>query len=311
MTNNTDGTYSYRRPLPERSNGYTQHAMVGGHKVSLTTQHFEDGSLGAIEIGMHKEGSAFRGVVHSLSTAVSLGLQYGVKLEDFVEAFTFTKFEPAGLVQGNPRIKNSTSILDYVFRELAVTYLKRDDLAHVGPQVSTPLGENMTPDPVKSDDGHPTPVDEAVLALSFNAIKAPVVGLSLSASLSQLIDDLNHNMPNEAEKAKDYQETIRAAKKLVSLLERVSFNMIDFNQSEDRALLEASVEDITTIRSKFDGLIEKHSEIIDVSSRMVLASGFIGLFSLAGASMAIVTPAVLALFGGSRVLELIKKLQEK
>ncbi|WP_426236345.1 vitamin B12-dependent ribonucleotide reductase [Pararhizobium sp. DWP1-1-3] len=120
-----------REKLPNRRQGYTQKAIVGGHKVYLRTGEFGDGRIGEIFIDMHKEGAAFRAMMNNFAIAISLGLQYGVPLEEYVEAFTFTKFEPAGMVQGNDAIKNATSILDYVFRELAVSYLNRHDLAHV------------------------------------------------------------------------------------------------------------------------------------------------------------------------------------
>ncbi len=120
-----------REKLPNRRKGYTQKAVVGGHKVYLRTGEFDDGRLGEIFIDMHKEGAAFRAMMNNFAIAISLGLQYGVPLEEYVEAFTFTKFEPAGMVMGNDAIKNATSILDYVFRELAVSYAGRNDLAHV------------------------------------------------------------------------------------------------------------------------------------------------------------------------------------
>ncbi|WP_322865740.1 vitamin B12-dependent ribonucleotide reductase [Aquicoccus sp. G2-2] len=125
---------SHRERMPERRKGYTQKAVVGGHKVYLRTGEYEDGELGEIFIDMHKEGAGFRAMMNNFAIAVSVGLQYGVPLEEFVDAFTFTKFEPAGMVQGNDSIKNATSILDYIFRELAVSYLDRTDLAHVKPQ---------------------------------------------------------------------------------------------------------------------------------------------------------------------------------
>ncbi|WP_376872608.1 vitamin B12-dependent ribonucleotide reductase [Albirhodobacter sp. R86504] len=125
---------SHREKLPERRKGYTQKAVVGGHKVYLRTGEYKDGQLGEIFIDMHKEGAGFRAMMNNFAIAVSVGLQYGVPLEEFVDAFTFTKFEPAGMVQGNDSIKNATSILDYVFRELAVSYLDRTDLAHVAPK---------------------------------------------------------------------------------------------------------------------------------------------------------------------------------
>ncbi|MDN5567459.1 MAG: vitamin B12-dependent ribonucleotide reductase, partial [Paracoccus sp. (in: a-proteobacteria)] len=125
---------SSREKLPLRRKGYTQKASVGGHKVYLRTGEYDDGNLGEIFIDMHKEGAGFRAMMNNFAIAVSVGLQYGVPLEEFVDAFTLTRFEPAGPVQGNDSIKNATSILDYVFRELAVSYLDRTDLAHVKPQ---------------------------------------------------------------------------------------------------------------------------------------------------------------------------------
>ncbi|TWB82975.1 ribonucleoside-diphosphate reductase class II [Nitrospirillum amazonense] len=122
-----------RERLPHRRKGYTQKATVGGHKVYLRTGEYEDGKLGEIFIDMHKEGAAFRSLMNNFAIAISLGLQYGVPLEEYVEAFTFTRFEPAGMVQGNDAIKMATSILDYVFRELAISYLSRTDLAHATP----------------------------------------------------------------------------------------------------------------------------------------------------------------------------------
>jgi ribonucleoside-diphosphate reductase alpha chain len=123
-----------RQKLPNRRKSYTQKATVGGHKVYLHTGEYEDGRLGEIFIDMHKEGAAFRSLMNNFAIAISLGLQYGVPLEEYVEAFTFTRFEPAGLVTGNETIKNATSVLDYIFRELAVSYLGRHDLAHVDPR---------------------------------------------------------------------------------------------------------------------------------------------------------------------------------
>jgi ribonucleoside-diphosphate reductase alpha chain len=122
-----------RERVPDRRTGYIQKAVVGNHKVYLHTGEYADGRLGEIFIDMHKEGAAFRAMMNNFAIAISLGLQYGVPLEEYVDAFTFTRFEPAGFVQGNERIKNATSILDYVFRELAISYLGRTDLAHVDP----------------------------------------------------------------------------------------------------------------------------------------------------------------------------------
>lgn len=125
---------SRRRTLPSRRKGYTQKARVGGHKVYLRTGEFEDGSLGEIFVDMHREGAAFRSLMNCFAIAVSLGLQYGVPLEEFTEAFVFTRFEPNGAVQGHDNIKMSTSVIDYIFRELALSYLGRTDLVQVKPE---------------------------------------------------------------------------------------------------------------------------------------------------------------------------------
>jgi ribonucleoside-diphosphate reductase alpha chain len=145
-----------REKMPDRRKGYTQKAVVGGHKVYLRTGEYDDGRIGEIFIDMHKEGAALRSFINNFAIAVSLGLQYGVPLEEYVDAFTFTRFEPAGPVQGNDSIKYATSILDYVFRELAVSYMGRFDLAHVDPNESNfdALGkgveEGKQPDPSHS-----------------------------------------------------------------------------------------------------------------------------------------------------------------
>ena len=126
-------TNSERRLLPDRRRGFTQKARIGGHKIYLHTGEYKDGSLGEIFLDMNKEGATLGGIMNCFAIAVSLGLQHGVPLGKYVDAFTFTKFEPAGMVQGSEYIKMSTSPLDYIFRELAVRYDGRKDLAHVAP----------------------------------------------------------------------------------------------------------------------------------------------------------------------------------
>tara|TARA_Y100001934_G_scaffold57566_1_gene71345 strand:+ start:57512 stop:61174 length:3663 start_codon:yes stop_codon:yes gene_type:complete len=137
-----------RQRLPTRRKGYTQKAIVGGHKVYLRTGEYEDGRIGEIFIDMHKEGAAFRSLMNNFAIAISIGLQYGVPLEEFVEAFTFTRFEPSGIVEGNDTIKMATSVLDYIFREVAISYLGRDDLAHAEPDDILPdaLGHGVNKD---------------------------------------------------------------------------------------------------------------------------------------------------------------------
>jgi ribonucleoside-diphosphate reductase alpha chain len=122
-----------RKRLPERRKGYIQKSVVGGHKVYLHTGEYDDGALGEIFIDLHKEGAAFRSLMNNFAISISIGLQYGVPLEEYVDAFLFTRFEPAGEVKGNETIRHATSILDYIFRELAVSSLGRSDLAQVDP----------------------------------------------------------------------------------------------------------------------------------------------------------------------------------
>jgi len=153
-----------RRRLPARRKGYTQKAIVGGHKVYLRTGEYEDGRLGEVFIDMHKEGAAFRSLMNNFAIAISIGLQYGVPLEEFVEAYTFTRFEPSGLVEGNDAIKMATSVLDYIFRELAISYLSRTDLAHVEPA-------DLLPDSVGQGAGEGALPGRAKAELPFEAVK--------------------------------------------------------------------------------------------------------------------------------------------
>jgi len=131
-----------RNPLPSKRFGYTQKAKIGGHSIFVRTGQYEDGTLGEIFLDMHKEGAAFRSLLNSFAIAVSLGLQYGVPLEEFVDAFTFTRFEPNGIVSAHDHIKMTTSVLDFIFRDLALSYLGRTDLVQVKPDDLTPTAMN-------------------------------------------------------------------------------------------------------------------------------------------------------------------------
>ncbi|MDR2186246.1 MAG: adenosylcobalamin-dependent ribonucleoside-diphosphate reductase [Treponema sp.] len=124
----------FRRPLPNRRIGYTQKAKIGGHSIFIRTGEYENGKLGEIFLDMHKEGAAFRSLLNSFAIAVSLGLQYGVPLEEYVDAFTFSRFEPNGTVQGHDYVKMATSVIDYIFRDLAISYLKRTELGQIKPE---------------------------------------------------------------------------------------------------------------------------------------------------------------------------------
>ncbi|MHC4970898.1 MAG: adenosylcobalamin-dependent ribonucleoside-diphosphate reductase [Planctomycetota bacterium] len=141
-----------RRRMPQRRKGYTQKAVVGGHKVYIRAGEYADGTLGEIFIDMHKEGAAFRSLMNCFAISVSLGLQYGVPLEEYIDAFVFSRFEPSGPVNGNDRIKLATSIIDYIFRELAITYLGRDDLGQVTPEDLRPEALGTAEEPPEYED---------------------------------------------------------------------------------------------------------------------------------------------------------------
>src|SRR5579884_4026095 len=181
-----------RERLPNRRKSYIQKATVGGHKVYLHTGEYADGRLGEIFIDMHKEGAAFRSLMNNFAIAISVGLQYGVPLEEYVDAFIFTRFEPAGLVQGNDAIKNATSIIDYIFRELAISYLGRNDLAHIDP---TDIGHDLLG---KGEDQSRPPQGAAKL-VSEGFVRAKADKLMLVQGAGQGATALKKNLENEIE----------------------------------------------------------------------------------------------------------------
>ena len=140
-----------RRRLPAKRHGFTQEARIAGHKLYLRTGEYEDGTLGEVFIDMHKEGAAFRSMINSFAIAVSKGLQYGVPLKEYVDTFTFVRFEPQGMVSGHPNIKLATSVIDFVFRVLGMEYLGRTDLVQVAPAPIDQTGEDSSLQPGEDD----------------------------------------------------------------------------------------------------------------------------------------------------------------
>ena len=134
-----------RSGMPDRRKGYIQKVSIGDHKIYLHTGEYDDGKIGEIFIDMNKEGELVKALMNNFAIAISLGLQYGVPLDEFVDAFIETKFEPSGEIKGNDRILNASSILDYIFRELAISYLGREDLAHT-PSINKSVKEKITGD---------------------------------------------------------------------------------------------------------------------------------------------------------------------
>jgi ribonucleoside-diphosphate reductase alpha chain len=194
-----------RETLPARRKGYTQKAIVGGHKVYLRTGEYEDGRPGEIFIDMHKEGAAFRSLMNNFAIAISIGLQYGVPLDEFVDAFTFTRFEPAGIVIGNDSIKNATSVLDYIFRELAVSYLGRNDLAHVRPHHDEDLGGG-----VGEGKGKEAPVSRttSVGYVRGNVHRIGVVHAAATARVLDADEGHDHSHEHEEEVTSFFEETV-------------------------------------------------------------------------------------------------------
>jgi ribonucleoside-diphosphate reductase alpha chain len=181
----------HRVRLPKKRSGFTQEAYVGGHKVFLRTGEYEDHSLGEIFIDMHKEGAAFRSLMNCFAMAVSVGLQYGVPLETFVEQFTFTRFEPHGVVSGHENIKFSTSIVDYIFRVLGVEYLKRYDFAQVKPAEAPLVIEDPTVPRLIAEEHPPAsllPPPASLLPASSEGPSAEAHG-ALDAQLEEMMGD--------------------------------------------------------------------------------------------------------------------------
>jgi len=186
--------------LPKKRSGFTQEARVGGHKIFLRTGEYADGQLGEIFIDMHKEGAAFRSLMNCFSMAVSVGLQYGVPLETFVDQFTFTRFEPQGMVEGHPNIKIATSIVDYIFRVIGVEYLHRYELCHVPPteqpqhKIEDPT-EHRAADPRSIPPPSPTPTPIENLAASGRIIAEGVGSSTVGGALSQHLEEMMGDAP--------------------------------------------------------------------------------------------------------------------
>ena len=152
LINKVSDTSNRRFGMPDRRKGYIQKASIGDHKVYLHTGEYEDGKIGEIFIDTSKEGELVKALMNNFAIAISLGLQYGVPLDEFVNAFIETKFEPSGKVYGNDRILSATSILDYIFRELAISYLSREDLAHTPSIGSSDKNNDNNEDMIENED---------------------------------------------------------------------------------------------------------------------------------------------------------------
>ena len=198
-----------RKALPAKRRGYIQKARVGGHNVYLRTGEYPDGTLGEIFIDLHREGAAFRSLMNCFAIAISLGLQYGVPLEEFVSAFVFTRFEPNGPVQLHNNIKMATSVIDYIFRDLALNYLGRTDLVQVKPEdiradaVGSP--KEAPPSPSKSgvEDDH---------SANSSFHKISTVQVPLESAPGENVQLTSHRESSKAVSEDQYMELIREAR---------------------------------------------------------------------------------------------------
>jgi ribonucleoside-diphosphate reductase alpha chain len=189
--------YGQRARLPKKRHGFTQEARVGGHKIFLRTGEYEGGQLGEIFIDMHKEGAAFRSLMNCFAMSVSVGLQYGVPLQTYVDQFTFTRFEPQGPVEGHPNVKFATSIVDFIFRTLGVEYLQRYDLAHIKPEMDSqappePPSLRQLPHTIDAPSPTVTPGDTAPLPHTREA-------LARSAAMSETLGEGTNGSPLDAQ----------------------------------------------------------------------------------------------------------------
>jgi ribonucleoside-diphosphate reductase alpha chain len=198
--------HGLRIRLPKKRTGFTQEARVGGHKIFLRTGEYDDGTLGEIFIDMHKEGAAFRSLMNCFAMSVSVGLQYGVPLATYVEQFTFTRFEPQGIVEGHPNVKLATSIVDYLFRVLGVEYLHRYDLAHIPPELPSPedtTGEALPPAPPPPSSrkvvAAPTSSGPREMAAAPLALAHTKEATARSAVMSEELGTTHHANPNDAQ----------------------------------------------------------------------------------------------------------------
>lgn len=209
----------FRRPMPKKRRGFTQEARVAGHKIYLRTGEYEDGELGEIFVDMHKEGAAFRSLMNCFSIAVSKGLQYGVPLEEFVDTFTFTRFEPQGMVD-HPNIKSATSVVDYLFRVIALEYLGRTDLVQVPPQVETKMEDKAA---IVSSEG--STVTESTMNVHPAILEAE--NAQISSATPAFSAPQTHATPSNPEMSKENNELPRPEALMLNLSEHLSELMGD------------------------------------------------------------------------------------
>lgn len=282
---------------PQRVKGYTQEAEIDGIPVILSTNERDDGRLVSIRLTVGKQTVEQVGMIDSLCAAINLGLQNGVPLEDYVDEFVFTRFRPSGLVVGNEKILKCTSILDYVFRELAVSYLDRDDLADVATGADRRRAGNLVRNRVVLAD-----------LLVRKAADLSLISGMLEDQLGDLLAELEARIPNEEEAHSRHLDRMNSIRALRELTSEVNDEIISYSKGLrlDRSMKTAAK--VITLRDRFGDLVAANKDLVDSGIRVSVAGGFIAFFSAVGADMTFATPGLLALFGGSKVVKIVKEI---
>jgi hypothetical protein len=286
--------------LETRNKSASIQVVVGGHPLVLSTTQDAIGTLTEIQITLGKEGEGLKAVVDAFSRAVSIGLQNGIDLNTYVEEFLFSRFEPSGQVFGHDKIRYSSSILDFVFRELAISFLDRSDLAHTITEAISDIA------PRHDENG----AQYATISRSFQE-QIRVSTAFLVDVIEKYIADAQSRKPNDMESLTKFEEGL-------SFLQSLREDLIDLlhvvNQaigSSDTQSTQLISRKTNAINSRFREFVEKHSDVVDSSARMSLAAMFTSIFSMAGANMTLTTPLILALFGGGKVISLLKQFNSK
>ncbi|WP_417832841.1 hypothetical protein [Terasakiella sp.] len=292
--------------MHQRVKGYQQEATVGGQTVLVETREFENGELGEIQIKAPKVAPLTSEFLTCFNRAVSIGLRFGIPLDEFVEEFVFTRFPPDGKVEGNSVIKMASSIPDYVFRELAVAYLGRNDLAHIKPDE---LGLNGK-DIFEKQFDEETSEEELTIKNKFwkNRQSLAISTASIIDVISNQVDDLKSTMPNDEAGQKTQNELIEFLQEVMVMLESLLAQIEMALSSQQNSSSREAVNAVIDLKHKVSNWLNNNSDLVDTSIRMSIAATFLNFFSNAGANMSISTPALLAIFGGGKVVEIIKRL---
>lgn len=292
-----------RDAVQGRSKGYTQEATIAGLRVVLTTNEWDDGRLESFRLHIDKQSSFQIALLQSFCDSVAMGLEAGVPLATYVDEYLLSRFEPSGQVVGNERIKQCTSLLDYAFREIGISYLGRDDLA----QTST-ASETSRKSTSLSDEALQIQVSNVVLR---KADDLAVLCSLLLEQIAEYVSDLHASTPNEPAALEIHQRVVSSISSLSQMVNETRVDLVAVARRQAPEAAISSSKKIITLQSLFTRLVTDNPDLPGTTIRVSVAAGFIGLFSLAGANMTVATPTLLALFGGSQVVKTLKEILVK